>query len=133
MTSPNRKTFSLTACIGLPRVGFADKVLVLCMLSVSPAAAHDPHPGWMQEPQYKNGKGEACCSPNRDCKPISESDLELTPQGWKYLPTGEIIPKRSTFSSRDTTNWRCEGTIEWLNNLRQPSKTRCLFVAPRSS
>lgn len=87
----------------------------------------------MEEPQYKNGKGDPCCSPDRDCKPIPDSDLELTLRGWKYLPTGEIIPERSTFHSRDTKNWRCEGTIEWLDNVRQPSKTRCLFVVPRTS
>jgi hypothetical protein len=115
------------------RVALTAKVLVLCVLSVNPAAAHDPHPGWMQEPQYKYGKGEPCCSPDRDCRPISDSDLEMTSQGWKYLPTGEIISKRSTFSSQDTTHWRCEGTIDWLVNVRQPSKTRCLFIAPRMS
>jgi hypothetical protein len=104
-------------------------ILVLALLFARPALAHDPHPDWMMEPQYKNGQGEHCCSPNRDCKPIPDSDLELTPEGWKYLPTGEIIPEKSTFRSRDLTHWRCEGTIYWRSNVRQ-STTRCLFVAP---
>ena len=106
--------------------------LLLTTLFAGPALAHDPHPGWMMEPQYKNNQGEHCCSPNRDCKPIPDRDLELTPRGWKYLPTGEVIPERNTFRSRDTTHWRCEGTIYWYSNIRQ-SKTRCLFVAPGTS
>jgi hypothetical protein len=103
--------------------------LIVTITFAGPVLAHDPHPLWMMEPQYKNGNGEHCCSPNRDCQPIPDSDLELTPQGWKYRPTGELIPEASTFRSRDTTHWRCEGTIHWYNNMRQ-SKTRCLFVAP---
>jgi len=84
---------------------------------------------------YRNAEGEHCCSPNEDCDPIADKDLELTPQGWKFLPTGEVISEGDTLQSRDPEgrHWRCRGAIVWRNGARQPQKTRCLFIAPGRS
>jgi len=108
-------------------------LMTLALLPLAgPAGAHGPGTEWLMDGDYKNSGGEHCCSADRDCLPIPNSDLELTPQGWKYLPTGEVISERDTFRSRDPQgrHWRCHGTIYWRDNVRLPEKTRCLFVAP---
>lgn len=106
------------------------KYIVLLLLLALPALAHDDH-DWMRADGYRNSRDEHCCSPDKDCKPVPDSDLEPTAAGWRYKPTGEIIPQGDTFVSRDRQgrHWRCQGTISWLNG-RKTETTRCLFVAP---
>lgn len=102
-------------------------VLVQCE-----ARGHEPGTEWMMDGGYQSGSTkEHCCSPNRDCNVVPDTDLELTAAGWRYKPTGEIVPERDTFRSRDPQgrHWRCAGTIYWYGNARE-QKTRCLFVAP---
>ena len=95
------------------------------------AEAHEPGTEWMMDGGYRNSRNEHCCSPNKDCQVIPDSDLELTPAGWRYKPTGEIIAERDTFVSRDKEgrHWRCQGTIYWSGDKKRDT-TRCLFVAP---
>ncbi len=111
-------------------------LVVLALLPfVGQARAHGPGTDWLMDGDYRNSEGEHCCSPGRDCQPIPNRDLELTPMGWKYLPTGEVVSERDTFLSRDPLgqHWRCQGAILWRDNKRLPEKTRCLFIAPGRS
>lgn len=108
--------------------------LTIAILAAGPAWGHDDH-DWMRSDGYRSGTTkEHCCSPNRDCLPIADSDLEMTPAGWRYKPTGEVVPEQDTFRSRDPQgrHWRCQGAIYWRDGVSEPPRTRCLFIGGTS-
>lgn len=52
-------------------------ILILCAVAFQ-AWAHEWYPS-------------ECCH-SRDCAPMPSSDVEITPQGYRIKPTGELIP-----------------------------------------
>jgi hypothetical protein len=64
-----------------------------------------------------------CCS-DKDCREISNRDVDWTPAGWLVKITGEVIPEGKTHSSPDGKFHWCERPAD----ASGPAKTRCLFV-----
>lgn len=83
-------------------------ILFPIALLASPAAAHDWHP-----PQ--------CCS-GRDCYPVEDDAVTMTPAGWLIRATGEVIPASKAQFSPDGRFHRCSVRGEL------GEKTLCLFV-----
>lgn len=93
-------------------------LLAVFALSASPAAAHSWYP-------------MKCCS-QQDCQPIDESEVSMTPRGWKVEATGEVIQfgDRREHYSPDGEFHRCSRAFI---NSDNEDRTICLFVPGMSS
>jgi hypothetical protein len=88
------------------------------------ARAHGGH-DWIREGGFKDGDGNPCCDP-RDCRmiPVASGDVEELENGdFRYLPTGEVIPRADTRPSPDQNFWRCW----WYVNGREVTRQRCFW------
>lgn len=94
---------------------FERKALVLALIAApAPAAlAHQAPSGWTYD--------AVCCS-NRDCRPISASEVEATARGWRIKRTGAVVPFSQARHSRDGAFHWC--TVDGSDN----GKTLCLYA-----
>ncbi len=83
-------------------------VLAGSLLAPGAADAHDWYP-------------HACCS-DRDCKPVAETAVQLTPAGWLVRTTGETIPFEKARSSPDGQFHICS------YGGKPDGRTICLFT-----
>lgn len=111
-TRSSVKARILIVAVGIVTIGAAGTVL-----------AHGDH-DWMRVDSFRNPiTGEHCCGEN-DCAVVPAADVEVVPDGWKILSTGERIPEHETLRSKDGRFWRCH----------QPNgKRRCFFAPPGMS
>lgn len=82
----------------------------------APAFGHDAPTGWSYD--------GSCCA-GVDCEPVPMTEIEVTADGYRYKPTGEVIPFGQARKSGDQDFHRCRFDHE--NPL---SKTRCLYAPP---
>lgn len=91
-----------------------------------PAFAHDWYSS-TRDPET----GLSCCG-GRDCKAISEEVVRIDREagGWRYLPTGELIPWSRAQQSHDFQFHRCEYLSSFTNSQGsfKEGDTRCFFV-----
>lgn len=74
--------------------------------------------------------GLGCCG-GEDCKPIPQTSVKLEQGGWRYLPTGELIPFYRVQQSHDFEFHRCEYLYAFDGDKGQRHEigdTRCFFV-----
>jgi hypothetical protein len=75
--------------------------------------------------------GLGCCG-GQDCKPVPDAAVKIDREngGWRYLPTGELIPWSRVQQSHDFQFHRCEYlyTITNSKGSYQKGDTRCFFV-----
>lgn len=93
-------------------------MLAVVALAAAPATAHEWYP-------------LKCCS-DRDCQPIDQSEVRMTPKGWEIAATGEVIPfgdRREQYSP-DGEFHRCSRAFVQSN---AEDRTICLFVPGMSS
>jgi hypothetical protein len=86
------------------------------------AWGHDDH-DWIRKGEFKDAAGDSCCDP-RDCKAVPANDVvELANGDFRYLPTGETIPRAETRPSPDDQYWRCF----WHENGVQKTRKLCFW------
>lgn len=94
--------------------------------SAQPAGAHSWYSS-TSDPMT----GMGCCG-GTDCAPIPSDSVKIDKDagGWRYLPTGELIPFYRVQQSHDFEFHRCEYTSSFINTKGSFRKgdTRCFFV-----
>jgi hypothetical protein len=98
--------------------------------TVGPASAHDQW-DWIREGDFRDAAGQPCCD-IKDCKmiPVNSAEvIELDGGDFKYMPTGEVIPRRETRQSPDHNYWRCH----WYENGQQVTRKLCFWRPARDS
>ncbi|TWT04085.1 hypothetical protein [Reyranella sp. CPCC 100927] len=86
------------------------------------AMAHDEH-DWIRQRGYKDIEGQACCDPT-DCKRVPVALVEELPGGdFRYVPTGETIPRAETRPSPDGNFWRCH----WYEQGKERTRRLCFW------
>lgn len=76
---------------------------------------------WIMDGRYTSPiDGTLCCGPT-DCEPVKRVDVIEEPEGWRYIPTSELMPRRFVHKSIDARFWRCHDPLNWF-------KTKCFFV-----
>ena len=95
------------------------KVLIVSLLLVTSATAHDAPLGW----RY----GAECCS-TIDCWQEKDGAIKETPNGYRVVATGELIPYRDTRikRSKDQFFHRCTTT-----GAPSIDHSICLYVPDR--
>lgn len=82
------------------------KILVLAVLLVTPASAHDH---WINHGKYIDPTtGVHCCNED-DCKPLSNAEIEsiLRVEGGGLIVEGVTFQKRQLHNSEDGKWYRC--------------------------
>lgn len=120
----NRKRTALVHCP--PELLKAALGLCFVLAFIVPAGAHEAPSGW----RYP----VSCCG-LRDCAPLPANALEPTPDGWRIIATGEVIPYGQVRASGDNQNHRCRKVSSDLNSGTRGAHDaegyyRCLFIAP---
>ena len=100
--------------------------LCFVLFMAMPALSHEAPSGW---------KYPVTCCGKMDCAPLPANALEPTPNGWRVIATGEVIPYAMARASGDNQNHRCRSIKSDMNSAtRQSSDAEgayyCLFVAP---
>ena len=115
-------TFVLATCAVAGALGW--------YFAARPASAHD-HWDWIRQGDFRDAAGQPCCDV-KDCKmiPVNSGDVvELDGGDFKYMPTGEIIPRRETRQSPDQNYWRCH----WYENGLQVTRKLCFWRPVKDS
>lgn len=100
-------------------------VLIIIMALTGETSAHDATPtaakplGWSYP--------FSCCS-GVDCRPVKQSDIKETPEGYVIAATGEVIPYKDRVRIKDSP----DGEFHWCSVAgADDSRTICLFVPPK--
>lgn len=101
----------IARCLRVPFVALA------CLLTVTPALAHD---SWIARGKFRGPKnGEWCCGAH-DCFVVAASTVRVNGTGYELSQTKETVPYEEVIPSADGQYWRCH----------RPDGSRRCFFAP---
>lgn len=106
------------------------KLAVAFVVLTGPAMAHGLH-DWIRQGNFRDAAGNSCCS-ELDCRmiPVNSGDVvELENGDFRYVPTGEVIPRNETRLSPDDNYWRCY----WHQNGQELTRKMCFWRPVRDS
>lgn len=123
---PNVTLYDATY-ITIALVVFLTALAAIIVWSAQPARAHSWYSG-TNDPET----GISCCG-GTDCAPIPSSHVQIDKEagGWRYLPTGELIPWSRVQQSHDFEFHRCvfqHNVYEDRGVGFKQGDTRCFFV-----
>lgn len=97
----------------------------LCLVAPHKRAwGHGEH-DWIRQGDFRDASGNPCCS-ELDCRmhPVSSGDvIELDNGDFRYVPTGEVVPREQTRPSPDGNYWRCF----WHENGQEKTRKLCFW------
>jgi hypothetical protein len=97
--------------------------LIIVLLLVVSAGAHDNPEDWIGQERRTNAAGQLCCG-RGDCFPFEAKQMITTPAGVAFPDEPEnIIPFDKFAPSMDRFHWRC----------RWGGETKCVFAPLGSS
>ena len=104
-------------CVMMGKCVHVPFVVLACLLTVTPALAHD---SWISRGGFRGPKnGEWCCGAS-DCFVVSSQSVRVNGVGYELAPTQETVPYEESIPSADGQYWRCQ----------RPDGTRRCFFAP---
>jgi len=89
----------------------AMRIMVLAMVLTCGPVEAEAHDFYARE----------CCN-DHDCRPAMSGEVVQVPQGWRIIPTGEIVPQWATRRSPDGRIHRCSKDAD------PKALTICLYV-----
>lgn len=90
--------------------------LMLLLLWILPAAAHDNPENWIGQERRTNAMGQICCG-NGDCFRYEPDQVKVMPDGY-HFPDGDVIQFGKAAPSIDRWFWTC----------RWQGEVKCVFA-----